>query len=352
MDPFLLPYLEATHEPERQEWLDEIVRLQAAPAIRHTLRQKLGFYVDHQGSNRYNPDAEDLYQEAMAKVVEILNDLRNSPEKYEIQHFRQYCSRVAATVCMNSLRAKSPARRRLKDKLRYLLSSHSDFALWKAQGEYLCGFANWRANKPLSSQRQTQHIDEMIADFRTTSSSNEDITPTALAGMVNHLLQRIGTPVELNTLVNTLATILNVKDDASVLIDPLLEHRPSAETVLSINSRVEARELLTRLWHEVKQLPMKQRDAFCLSFQDESGRDLFSCLREAGVVTFPQLAQALGRSTREISHLRSQMPMDSKTLAVQLNVSRGQVNKLRVFALRRLKKALLSQAFRVLETAG
>ena len=81
MDQLLLPYLQATDESERQQYLDELLLVHAAPVVRQTLRRKLGFYVSQRGINPHNQDAEDLYQEIMTKVVQTLHDLRNPSEK-------------------------------------------------------------------------------------------------------------------------------------------------------------------------------------------------------------------------------------------------------------------------------
>ena len=78
MDQLLLPYLQATDESERQQLLDELLLVHAAPVVRQALRRRPGFYVDERGTNPHNQDAEDLFQEIMAKIVQALHDLRNS----------------------------------------------------------------------------------------------------------------------------------------------------------------------------------------------------------------------------------------------------------------------------------
>ena len=45
MDHVLLPYLQATEEPEREQRLEEMLLFRAAPEIRFTLCQRLGFHV-------------------------------------------------------------------------------------------------------------------------------------------------------------------------------------------------------------------------------------------------------------------------------------------------------------------
>src|SRR5687767_7392458 len=107
MDQLLLPYLHATDESERQQHLDELLMVHAAPVVRQALRRRLGFYVDQRGTNPHNQDAEDLYQEIMAKIVQALHDLRNPSPTPAIQNLKQYVGRIASNACNDVLRTKS-----------------------------------------------------------------------------------------------------------------------------------------------------------------------------------------------------------------------------------------------------
>src|SRR5215204_3790981 len=113
MDNALISYLAATNDGERQQRLDELLTVRAAPLIKQVLRRRLGFYVSAQGVNENNQDAEDLYQEAMTRVVQVLNQIQSS-SGIEIEKFDLYVSRIASNTCTDFLRAKSPARSRLK----------------------------------------------------------------------------------------------------------------------------------------------------------------------------------------------------------------------------------------------
>src|SRR6266446_9904379 len=113
MDHVLRPYLQAAEESEREQRLEELLLFRAAPEIRFTLRQRLGFHVSQQGVNPHNQDAEDLYQEIITKTVEVLRELpaSGSSPKPEIENFKQYVGRIATNVCINFIRAKSPGAR-------------------------------------------------------------------------------------------------------------------------------------------------------------------------------------------------------------------------------------------------
>lgn len=345
MDQLLLPYLRATDDSERQQHLDELLLVHAAPVVRQALRRKLGFYVDQRGTNPHNQDAEDLYQEIVAKIVQALHDLRNPSAKPDIQNLKQYVARIASNACNDVLRTKSPARARLKNNLRFLLTNHRDFAVWKIESETLAGFAVWRdTSKTLSSQRELFDIEERLPNFRSSRLNREDIKEVPLTRIAAELFQWIGSPIELDTLVNVVATLLDVKDhpvqslDDHTLAD--IETRIDGSTLHSV-SRLEEQALLRSLWQALRELSTDQRDVFCFGFEDQSGRDLFTVLLEAEVVTFNELAQELGRSTETIVGLWSRMPMNDEDIAVEMKTTRGQVYKWRFRALQRLRKGLL-----------
>lgn len=345
MDQLLLPYLQATDESERQRYLDELLLAHAAPVVRQALRRRLGFYVDQRGTNPHNQDAEDLYQEIIAKIVQALHDLRNTSATASIQNLKQYVSRIATNACNDVLRTKSPARARLKNNLRFLLTHHRDFAVWKSEGETLSGFALWRdSSKSVSSQKQLFDLEDRLANFRSTHFLGENLKQVPLTRIVAELFQWIGSPVELDELVNLLATLLDVKD---LPVESIDEHTLAyveariVDSNVSSGSRLEEHALLTSLWQAMRELTTEQRDVFLLGFEDQSGRDLFTVLLEAEVVTFRELAQELDRSSDSIVGLWPKMPMDDAAIAAELKTTRAQVYKWRFRALQRLKKGLL-----------
>lgn len=63
--------LDAQDEQERRQWLDEILTIHIAPLLRQVVRQVL---LQRLGSSR---DAEDLYQEAMTRILEAIRKSAN-----------------------------------------------------------------------------------------------------------------------------------------------------------------------------------------------------------------------------------------------------------------------------------
>jgi RNA polymerase sigma factor (sigma-70 family) len=343
MDNVLAPYLSADDDGERQQHLDELLTFRAAPLIRNVLLRRLGFYVTAQGINENNQDAEDLYQEAMMRVVRELNRLQ-SPTGTYIGNFELYVSRLASNLCTDFLRTKSPARTRLKYSLRDLLKRHKDLASWEHKGEILCGFASWR-NTGMSafSDQLDDDIETKLDSFKSLHFADEDIQLAPLSQIVSGLFNWNGGPIEINVLVRLVAYLLEVKDLQIESFDAQSPARWNGYFVANTQSgesHLEANELLARLWHAVIRIPAEQRDSFVLGFEDPAGQDLFTILLVAEIVSWDELAHGMARSVAELVRLRLRMPMDCASVADELRASREHVHKWRFRAIRRLKAEL------------
>ena len=343
MDNVLGPYLDANDERERQQHLDELLTLRAAPMIRQVLRRRLGFYVSAQGKNENNPDAEDLYQEAITRVVQGLNQL-HSPAGTDIENFELYVSQLTANVCRDFLRAQSPARTRLKYRLRDLLNRHKDFASWKHEGQILCGFASWRnpLKSPFSDQ-SAEDLERRLDEFESLYFAGKDIRLAPLPKIVAELFDWSLGPVEIDLLVRMIASLLGIRDQQIEWLESPSPVRLDVSFVSnnqSGESHLKTNELLVRLWQAVINLPAEQRDSFALRFQDEAGQDLFTVLLAAGIVSWDQLANGMRRPVEEVVRLRLRMPMDSAGIADELKSTPKNVYKWRFRAISRLRAEL------------
>ena len=162
MDSTLLAFLQTTDADERERLLSKLILEQAAPSVRQVLRYKLRFYIGKGGRSQQNPDAEDLYQDVIAKLVKILNEALQQRKNAGIKDFRQYATRVAVNACNDYLRSKYPSRTRLKDNVRDTLERHPDFDIWRSeQGETVCGFTSWRNEmKPCLFSERVRRLEE------------------------------------------------------------------------------------------------------------------------------------------------------------------------------------------------
>jgi RNA polymerase sigma factor (sigma-70 family) len=316
----LLPlFLRATEESERERFLSELLLTHAAPLIRRTLRQRLGLYVNRAGANQANPEAEDLYQDTITRLIQRLNELKADPDRDEIRNFRQYVVRVATNTCNDYLRAKAPARSRLKNSLRDLLDRHPDFAIWKGDlGQQLCGFSAWRGRRSsAASAERARRLEEEPGELRATVSSGNRARRAPLTKVVAELFNHVDDPVELEKLVDIVADFEDVRDYPVESLDDADGYwtRQLLDSTIRCDNLWEAQEVLQRLWEEILRLPQKQRDTFCLGFEDESGDDLFSLLLDAEVVTLPQVASELGLALEQLVALWKEMPMDNAAIA-------------------------------------
>ena len=343
MDNVLVPYLTADDDRERQRHLDELLTLRAAPLIRNVLLRTLGFYVSAQGINENNKDAEDLYQEAMMRVMQELHQLQSS-SGIDIGNFELYVARITSNLCIDFVRAKSPARTRLKYILRDLLKRHKELASWEHEGEILCGFGAWRnTGKSAFSDQSCEDIKTELDSFQSLHFADEDVRLAPVSRVVAELFSWIGGPVEIDVLVRMIAYLRDIKDQP---IESLCDRLPSTRNIYFIantqsgESHVEANELLARLWQAVTRLPPEQRDSFAFGFEDQAGQDLFTLLLTAEIVNWTELAQGMDRSVEEVVRLRLLMPMDSAGVANELGAGRENVHKWRFRALRRLKTDL------------
>lgn len=332
MENLLLPLLNAGDERERQQRLEELLSIHVAPIIRQVLRQRLGFYVSAQGVNENHNDAEDLYQDAMTRIVEVLHDWQFL---ITIKNFDRYVARIVSNICADFLRTKYPARTRLKNSLRDVFRRRADLVSWRDGDEIVCGFAAWR-------DTGKQAIDVAVTElnaFPASRFADEDVRVVPLSRVVSELIEWLGGPVQMDVLVGMLAYVRDMREQRTESLDDDLGTEFEVD-FRSTESDVEAHELLERLWHIVKRLTPKQRDVFALGFQDHAGRNLFTVLLAAGIADYKDLADGMGRSVGELARLWTQMPMDSATIATELRATRENVYKWRSGAIQKLRAEL------------
>lgn len=347
MDSMLKCVLDSKDEAERKRLLDELILLHSAPLIRKILRQRLNLRISHSGTNPNKPDAEDLYHEIIARLLQRLNDWIARPQDHPIKNYRNLVTTITVNACNDYLRGKSPARARLKNSLRDLLLRHKDFEAWKGENrEQLCGFNSWKG-QPKSSvaSERTRLLSENPEAFQSDQFPKENIQRVPLPTLVAGIFKWVGGPIEMDALTELLALLLDVKEQPVESIEESNEKsgREFEDSAIRNDLRLQGKETLKKLWDEIKQLPPEQRDVICLSLEDENGNDLWSILEAADVITLPQIAADLGLSDEELMALCDHTPMDSPTLANHLGTTRSQVNKLRFRAMQRLRERMAEQ---------
>lgn len=338
MDASVPLSLRTANEAERELFLSELLLHEAAPLIRKVLRQRLGLYVNHLGANPQQPEAENLYQDILIRLLQRGQDWLADAEKNAIHNYRNLVITTATNACHDYLRAKAPNRARLKNKLRELCSRHRDFKIWiGAAHEQLCGFAVWQGEA--KSSTATEQISKWQAFPGSFSVADDDVQRMSFTNLVAEVLQEAGGPVELEAMTRLLTTLLGTQDHPLESLDQEQEDTDwqPADPATNAELRLEGRATLKLLWEEIKQLPSQQRAAVCLSLTDQNGNDLFSILLEAEAVTWTQLASDLDLSQSQFIELLRQMPMDNAGVAEYLGTTRAIVNKWRWRGLQQLR---------------
>lgn len=344
IDVLLSAYLRAGEETVSHQMLTELVSEHAAPLVRKIVGHKLQVPSHNSTNSQLVEDAEDVCGEAVLRLVARLRELKDcAPVERPINDFRGYVATVAYHHCHEYLRRKYPRRHGLKNKLRYLLSRDARFAIWEGgDRQLLCGFEAWRATRPASTRVEPARL--RVGDAGEPTGFG-DAGQVALPELLQAVFERAGGPVELDALVDFVATLTGVRDE------PAQARREDAEAESEVAdarappsgdvaASAERRMYLARLWEEIKELPPRQRTALLLNLSDAHGRSYTELLALLGVASARQIADALEIPADEFAGIWNDLPLDDRVIAARLNLSRQQVINLRKSARERLARRM------------
>ena len=336
-DALLSPYVNATSEAESESLLTTLLVEHAGPVIRKIIRRKL--------DDRFRTqETEDVYGEVVTQLLERLRLCKTGSED-GIQDFRNYVAVTTYNACHEYLRNKYPERRRLKNRLRYLLTHHTAFSLWQiAEGDWLAGLNTWKTSRveiaAASKLRELHDKPEMLA----SSAVRRDSSCAALIDLLNAIFRNVGAPVEFETLVNSVADLQGIKDrsEPANLDDQKVQVKAAPQDFVI---EIEQRSYLRQLWSEIVQLPLRQRVALLLNLRDiNDGVAMLFPL--TGVATIRQIAEALAIPAEEFSMLWNKLPLEDAAIALRLGTTRQGVINLRKSARARLSRRMRPLAFK------
>lgn len=323
-DEILLPFLQAAEEAQGQSLLAQLVSIHAEPIIKKVIAAKLRFSTPFMGS-----DADDVQSEATIALLARLQECRTDPQNKSIGDFRNYVAVTAYRACYEYLRRKYPERHRLKNRLRYLLNHNPAFAIWEnPEGKLLCGFHRWQGRR------------ESDSPLTMEAPAGEATPQTTLEEALTAILTSCNAPVEIDELVNVLATRLGITDaqaKGQAAFDAL-EQVPDSR--VDVARQFDQRAHMRKLWAEIGQLPVRQRAALLLNLKDESGRGCIALFQLTGVATMRQMAEAMEMTVQEFAGLWNELPIEDARIADLLKLSRQQVINLRKSARERLARRL------------
>lgn len=340
-DPALARLAEHVARGEGAHAEREIGRLladDASPWLWRTIRNQL--------PDLDQGEQEELHGDALLRLTVVLQRFAAGDPEIRIDSFRAYVNATAVNGCRAFLRARNPERTRLQNQLRYVLRHDRELALWEADdGTPRCGLASWR------DRDESQFPPELAPSARPAAYDPgfASLTPGALPAALRRYFLWRGRPVPFAQLTSDLAIAFGVRDLPAMSLSPvsgdgqepevdsapeLAEQRPDVQTAL------EDREFLVRLWSEVQDLPRGQRAALLLNLRDDQGRDRLRLFPVTGVAALPALARSLELSVTELERLWERLPLDDRSIADLLQLTQRQVINLRKSARARLARRL------------
>jgi RNA polymerase sigma factor (sigma-70 family) len=330
-DPALTPFLEAATDTAASLALEAVLGGDTDALIREVVRREL------RGSMAGAGHLDDVASEVRVSLVRKLWALRRGRGE-PIENMRAYVARAAEHGCYSFLRQRYPERARLRNRIRYATSHHSSLRIDRdATGTWRCMTS--RSIRQVAIAGSTQRF---IDEPRSWSLANR-VDPTApLPALLDALLVLLDQPIELDRLVDAVADILGVKDvtpatGADTGIDP---QDQIVDPAPAIGDIMEQREALRSVWMEIVALPPRQRSALLLNLRDPDGGAVLHLLPATGVVTQAGVAEALGLHLDQLAALWSELPLDDRSIAEAMGLTRQQVINLRKSARARLARRL------------
>jgi RNA polymerase sigma factor (sigma-70 family) len=343
-DSLLLPFLLATDEKEEEIILARLISEHVEPVVRKILRYKLQFYSHVGDGKARNPDVEELFNEVQLHLLKRLRELKKDAAGKPVGNLHSYIATTARHACDEYLRRKYPRRRHLKDKLRYYLTTHREFALWEnGDNGWLAGLSTWKRDGEAVQNGINQHWTTELQSLLQAKLQGTDVRRLKPDGLMSAIFRAWGKPIELDCLTAMVAKLWGVEDhpdesfedeDNGLLAEHLTTTQPRPDTI------IEYQELLQQLWSEIRQLPRRQRVALLLNLRNPQRINVITLFPATHIATFEQIAETLEIPPEQFEKLWANLPMDDLSIAELLGATRQQVINLRKNARDRLLRRM------------
>jgi DNA-directed RNA polymerase specialized sigma24 family protein len=334
-------------------------------AVQAIIRQKLRVSLRASDPREQNLDAFDVLGEVRLKLLKRLS--QGEASATAIAEFRAYATTVAYHCCADYLRAKYPQRTSLKNCLRRLLDKADGYAAWTAaSGEVMCGFAGWQNGKvhadtaALAKLRQDPGA---IPEQALPKVSAQNLSALEWLRLLDAVFKEAAGPVSLDDLIAIVAPLAGVEDVADLFEDEAhgddgiaLDRLPAPG--MDPHAALLCVERLKLFWGAVLQLLPWHRAAYLLNLRDGD----LDALPYYGIVSIEGIAAALELTPLQLGALEQalgiagadrpgdtglrfatcwkHLPLDDKTIAETLGVTRAQVIAYRNKAKERLARNL------------
>jgi hypothetical protein len=317
-DPLLGPLIDAEDETAREAAIDALISRFVKPLIDSMIARFR--------RNEAILKPEDLEELTSIVALRVVLKLRATAlfEDHAIAALEDYVATMSYHALHDLRRQRHPERYRLKKNLRYLLTHDRRFALWETPSAIACGLAAWKG-------RTDAIASTSLTRFSSTAAMQDREHPGDAVAVI---LQRIGGPVQLEALIDTIAELWQLRDPVMQSPDLL----PDAKR--DQHDDLERRQYLAELWSEIRELPEKQRVALLLNLRDSEGANAVALFLLLDVAGRDAIANAMGMPEEELAALWERLPLDDLTIGARLKIGRQQVINLRSAARSRLARRM------------
>lgn len=316
-DPLLETLIGARDEESREAALEVIVMTHAHPTARRVVARY------RSTSALSTEDAEDIVGTVHLRLVRRLRALTIARDE-PIERLEDYVATLTYHVIYDHLRRRFPERMRFKNRLRYTLDRDPRFAIWPTQAGIICGLSEWK-----KEPRQVRG--ELRGDWSALRGQ-------APADAVASVLRDVNAPILLDDLVRALGEVWHIGNAMARSDVTLADLRPG------VDSEVEARDFIARLWREILMLPEQQRAALLLNLRDDEGGNAVALLVMLGIATIDAIAAAVGLAPEALAELWNDLPIADQRIGEMLQRTRQQVINLRKSARARLTRRLAKES--------
>jgi len=337
-DPLLEPLLSPAGDQQVDDIVSQLIAQHAEPVIKGIIRYKLHLYCHHTIGQ---PDANDIYQEAIVQLLEVLHQFREQPDANPVSDLRGLVAVIAHRVCARWMRQQFPGRHAFKNRLYYMLTHQRRFALWQNENKKLvAGFSVWQGEKKRAAEGRLEQLsdnEELLSRIRSLKTGKE-----GWSGTLSAIFDFLGAPVEFDRLTGALAALLQFEDQTLESIERIRDTIGFEASAREPDAvwQVEKRIFLQNLLKEIRQLPLNHRVVLLLNLRDSKGGGgiaLFPVLR---IATVHQLAEVLEMSGEKLAGMWNELPLGDARIAELLQLTRQQVINIRKAARKRLTRQL------------
>lgn len=284
-------------------------------------------------------DRADVGAACRDRLVGFLRAVHRGDRTVPVADLDAFAVACADDACRDYLRRTRPARARLAHRLRLLCTRGTGVVMWRtAEGLLVAGLPAWTHRDPLEGPFAWKDQPKLWWGHAHAAADGSALVPT-----VARILDKAGSPVPMDALVDLVASLTGMQD-----VETRLDASPEGDepelAVLSPGGDGDhlhvARRYLDQAWRECLAMPRYMRTAVLLSLRDQFGAGLLPVFHAAGVTPLRRVGEALGMKPDELAAIWAHLPWDDRAIGRRLGITGLQVLNLRTAARSRLLRGM------------